>query len=61
MNHRYSLLIEGVVQGVGFRPFIYTIAVKNRLTGFVFNNGESVVCEIQGEYCDIDCFMLLYG
>ena len=57
MNHRYSLLIEGVVQGVGFRPFIYTIAVKNRLTGFVFNNGESVVCEIQGEYCDIDCFM----
>ena len=48
MISRYSVFIEGIVQSVGFRPFVHQMAVRNHLTGYVLNNGESVVCEIQG-------------
>ncbi|MDH5532528.1 MAG: carbamoyltransferase HypF, partial [Candidatus Bathyarchaeota archaeon] len=33
----------GIVQGVGFRPFVYRIAVENRLSGYVRNRGDAVV------------------
>jgi hydrogenase maturation protein HypF len=33
--------IDGRVQGVGFRPFIYRKAVKNGLTGYVINLGDA--------------------
>ena len=35
--------VSGIVQGVGFRPFIYRIAVKNKLKGYVLNLGGSEV------------------
>ncbi len=38
-----EILINGIVQGVGFRPFIYRIAVKNELVGYVRNRGDAVV------------------
>ncbi|WP_226966484.1 carbamoyltransferase HypF [Sulfurimonas sediminis] len=41
--------VSGVVQGVGFRPFIYTLAKKYKLSGFVFNDGSGVVIEVEGE------------
>lgn len=37
-----------MVQGVGFRPFIYRIAVKNNLSGFVQNTPEGVITEMEG-------------
>lgn len=38
-----EIKVKGVVQGVGFRPFIYRAAVKNRLVGYVRNRGDAVV------------------
>ena len=40
---RAEIKVSGIVQGVGFRPFIYRIAVKNRLAGYVRNRGDAVV------------------
>jgi hydrogenase maturation protein HypF len=40
---RAEIKVSGIVQGVGFRPFIYRIAVKNRLVGYVRNRGDAVV------------------
>lgn len=40
---RVKVTVRGIVQGVGFRPFIYRIAVKNGLTGYVRNKGDAGV------------------
>ncbi|MBS7604753.1 carbamoyltransferase HypF [Candidatus Bathyarchaeota archaeon] len=40
---RLKIIVTGVVQGVGFRPFVYRIAVKNHLRGYVRNRGDSCV------------------
>jgi hydrogenase maturation protein HypF len=45
---RNRLAITGVVQGVGFRPFVYGLAKKLELTGFVGNNSSGVFIEIEG-------------
>ena len=45
---RRRLIITGVVQGVGFRPFMYRLAKKYGLTGFVANNVQGVWGEVQG-------------
>jgi hydrogenase maturation protein HypF len=39
----YRILISGIVQGVGFRPFIYRIAIKSNVYGYVKNLGGSEV------------------
>jgi len=46
---RKRILVQGIVQGVGFRPFVYSLATKHALTGYVFNESSGVVIEIQGE------------
>ncbi len=38
-----KIKVSGIVQGVGFRPFIYRIAVKNGLVGYVRNRGDAFV------------------
>jgi hydrogenase maturation protein HypF len=38
---RVKINVTGIVQGVGFRPFIYRIAVRNGLTGYVRNRGDA--------------------
>jgi hydrogenase maturation protein HypF len=40
---RAEIKISGIVQGVGFRPFVYRKAVKNRLVGYVRNRGDAIV------------------
>lgn len=45
---RAAVSIEGRVQGVGFRPFVYRLAVENGLTGFVVNTPEGVYAEVEG-------------
>lgn len=40
---RVKIKVTGIVQGVGFRPFIYRTAVKNHLTGYVRNRGDAGV------------------
>jgi hydrogenase maturation protein HypF len=40
---RVKICVTGIVQGVGFRPFIYRLAVKNGLSGYVRNKGDAGV------------------
>ncbi|MFQ6034189.1 MAG: acylphosphatase, partial [Candidatus Bipolaricaulia bacterium] len=40
---RRRVLVNGIVQGVGFRPFVYRIAVQNKLVGSVRNLGDAGV------------------
>ncbi len=54
---RRRLLVRGVVQGVGFRPFVYRIAIGNRLGGSVRNRGDAgVEIFIEGREEDLDGF-----
>ena len=52
-----SIHIEGIVQGVGFRPFIYGLAARYRLGGWVLNNSSGVDIEVHGEPPAIDEFV----
>jgi hydrogenase maturation protein HypF len=52
---RISVL--GVVQGVGFRPFIYQLAHKHNLRGWVFNTSGAVKIEVEGAAKDIERFL----
>jgi hydrogenase maturation protein HypF len=45
---RRRFRVRGVVQGVGFRPFVYGLARGHALGGFVLNDGEGVVIEAEG-------------
>ncbi len=45
---RQRLLVRGVVQGVGFRPFVYGLAMRLGLGGLVGNNSAGVFIEIEG-------------
>jgi hydrogenase maturation protein HypF len=40
--------VHGVVQGVGFRPFVYGLATRLELAGFVLNDGDGVLLEAEG-------------
>jgi hydrogenase maturation protein HypF len=48
-EERYKILVKGLVQGVGFRPFVYRLARAYHLTGWVANSPEGVVIEAQGK------------
>jgi hydrogenase maturation protein HypF len=43
-----SISVRGIVQGVGFRPFVYGLAIKHNLRGWVYNTSEDVKIEIEG-------------
>ncbi|MEK7787416.1 MAG: Sua5/YciO/YrdC/YwlC family protein, partial [Chloroflexota bacterium] len=45
---RARLSVKGVVQGVGFRPFVYSLALEHGLAGFVGNNSGGVFIEVEG-------------
>lgn len=45
---RRRITIEGIVQGVGFRPYIYNLARSQRLRGYVLNSGRGVEIEVEG-------------
>ena len=51
-------MVTGIVQGVGFRPFIYRIAKRQELRGFVRNRADAVVeISLEGEKPRIDAFL----
>ncbi len=50
---RYKYKIEGIVQGVGFRPFIYKIAHTYSIKGYVLNNSLGVEIEAEGSSEDL--------
>jgi len=50
---RRRFVIRGVVQGVGFRPFVYVTATALSLTGTVTNDSSGVVTEVEGRLADV--------
>jgi hydrogenase maturation protein HypF len=49
MVERAKLTVKGVVQGVGFRPYVYGLAESLNLRGYVRNTAEGVMIDIEGE------------
>jgi hydrogenase maturation protein HypF len=55
---RVKINVSGIVQGVGFRPFIYRLATKNGLAGYVRNRGDAgVEILLEGDEQGIERFM----
>ncbi len=48
MTARWRLELRGQVQGVGFRPFVYRLAAARRLGGYVANDSNGAVVEVEG-------------
>lgn len=55
--HRYQLNVQGIVQGVGFRPFIYRLANRLGLSGSVVNELGKVSIEVEGTEEQIILFL----
>src|SRR5579883_2750664 len=53
---RRRLLVQGIVQGVGFRPFVYGQALRWSLAGFVYNDSQGVTIEVEGTPEALDGF-----
>jgi hydrogenase maturation protein HypF len=51
------ICIDGVVQGVGFRPFVYRLARELSLSGWVMNRSDGVLIHIQGKGPEVDRFV----
>ena len=57
MTEALELVITGVVQGVGFRPFIYRLATKHGLSGYVQNvGGSAVIAVVEGAPSSVKSF-----
>ncbi len=48
----YRITIKGVVQGVGYRPFVYALAQRLGIWGKVYNTAQGVIVECGGEFAD---------
>ena len=58
MTSACSIRVRGVVQGVGFRPFVYRLACANTLNGWVLNGEEGVEIHLEGAESSLEAFML---
>jgi hydrogenase maturation protein HypF len=54
---RLHLQIQGMVQGVGFRPFVYNLATELGLAGWVRNDGAGVTMEVEGSRVQLTAFL----
>lgn len=54
---RAEIRITGIVQGIGFRPFIYNLAQKHSIRGWVLNNEKGVFIDAEGDDRNIDRFI----
>ena len=57
MVERRAISVVGIVQGVGFRPFVHGLASRLHLQGFVRNQSGEVRVEVEGERGLLDCFL----
>jgi hydrogenase maturation protein HypF len=57
MTRRVRLHLTGIVQGVGFRPFVFNLAQRLHLTGFVLNSSSGLTAEAEGESNAVDLFL----
>ena len=56
-RRRLRVCVHGVVQGVGFRPFVYTTAAALGLSGSVRNDSSGAIIELEGDAGAIDDFL----
>ncbi|MET9294111.1 carbamoyltransferase HypF [Streptomyces sp. NPDC003077] len=56
---RVGLRVEGIVQGVGFRPFVHAVASRLALSGMVANDSRGVVIEVEGPAETVARFRML--
>ncbi|HEU5278060.1 MAG TPA: carbamoyltransferase HypF [Gaiellaceae bacterium] len=56
VRERRRFRVTGVVQGVGFRPFVYGLARRHELGGFVLNDGLGVIVEAEGDAGQLERF-----
>ncbi len=54
---RIHLAVDGIVQGVGFRPFLHRLAEKHEIAGWVRNTSKGLEGELEGKGCDIELFL----
>jgi hydrogenase maturation protein HypF len=52
------LNVRGIVQGVGFRPFVYTLATRHDLSGSVRNTSQGVEILVEGLSQEVEAFIL---
>jgi hydrogenase maturation protein HypF len=57
-RRRASVRVEGTVQGVGFRPYVYRLAGELGLDGFVLNDSHGVLIEIEGGPEPVEAFLI---
>jgi hydrogenase maturation protein HypF len=57
MALRLRVHIQGIVQGVGFRPFVYQLAHQHRLNGYVANTPKGVEIEVEGGQVALQRFL----
>jgi len=57
IRERRAVKVLGVVQGVGFRPFVYRLAVEEQLAGWIGNDTDGVTLEIEGSEVAIEAFL----
>jgi hydrogenase maturation protein HypF len=57
VTRRVKATVHGIVQGVGFRPFIYQLARRYNLKGYVTNTSHGVDIDVEGESPSLDSFL----
>jgi hydrogenase maturation protein HypF len=57
IQERWEVSVRGIVQGVGFRPFVYALALRHGLAGLVRNDAEGVQVEVEGDAERLDLFL----
>ncbi len=57
MIERRRILIQGLIQGVGFRPFVYRLADELNLAGWVVNSAQGVIIEVESSSDRLDIFI----
>ncbi len=56
-RRRIRVRVDGTVQGVGFRPYVYRLAGELGLSGFVFNDPRGVLLEVEGGASAVEQFL----
>jgi hydrogenase maturation protein HypF len=54
---RRRIHVRGIVQGIGYRPYVFRLAHHLHLTGFVLNHSEGVTAEVEGSTGQVDAFL----
>jgi hydrogenase maturation protein HypF len=57
LPQRRKVHVRGIVQGVGFRPFVYRLALEENLSGSIGNDTDGVTIEIEGLTASLDSFL----